>query len=891
MKNLLLRGASAITVALAGGLCASQAFAADATAPVAAADQGGAGSIGELVVTAELRQQNIETVPVAVTAFTAQQRDLLGIASVQDLSDFAPGLSFNSLTDRPYIRGIGRDTDNLATESGVAIYYDGVYYGANASILLQSDSLFVDRIEVLRGPQSTLYGRNADGGAINYITRRPTSDFEAEIRGGAANYGKYFVEGAVSGPIADGLKFRLGANYTDQTGGYFHNLDGSSEGGSITQGGTGHAYHVEAQLEAKLGDNFEAWGKVATSDFNVTFHTQALVGPYGQSEFPTGALFPNAFYALCAVPGGVGGLGCAQSPNPIVPGSVVTLPHTPGSNPALRNLRDFESDFRSSSSQQRNIVLAGSLIWHSSGFDVKYLGGYQKFYYDLNFPFSANLGPVPGVLSYQIEGPHGSGPLTVNSKGVDLSFIEDEYFFSHELNFTSTNNGPLQWIAGLYWYHEHYNQPIDVFTPNQAEVANPIQLFPLFGAPPHFVPAAPNPTRSAYSEDTQLNEDSYAGFAQLDWKVTPALKLTAGIRYTDDHKQGFEQFRSVEFALPGLNFGTGTPAVDITPILVAPAMPNGKPYPGTSVGVFNAATGKEVRALNASFHAVTGTAGVEWTPDEETLLYAKYSRGYKTGGFNSGTLAPAPETQPEFVDAWELGLKKQFGRTFQANIAAFYYNYQNDQIPLAVQPAAGPPTTFVFNVPTVHTYGFEAETIWRPIDPLTISVNYAYLSAKVAGTGGACFHDSNDPNATQPGANTTGCPVNTGSQNTTGQNIPQAPHNKISVNGLYRFDLGPGALTLSGSYIWKDGEYSSIFNRPYNYAPAYSQVNLRATWTDSSDRYTIIVFADNVFNTVGTDGASGQIVSAPGLNPTIVDKFISLTAPRTYGIELQARFK
>ncbi|MHB8528698.1 MAG: TonB-dependent receptor [Caulobacteraceae bacterium] len=881
MKRRFFHGASALAF---GALAA----AGSAPARAATAENTGPATVGELVVTAEKREQNIETVPVAVSAFTAEQRDLVGIASFQDLSDYAPGLSFNTLTDRPYIRGIGRDTDNLATESGVAIYYDGVYYGANASILLQLDTLFVDRIEVLRGPQSTLYGRNADGGAINYIEKRPTDDFETEARAGASNFKKYFVEGAVSGPVAHGLDLRVAGSYADESGGYFQNQNGEPEGGSITQGGSGWSYHVEVQATAKLGDNLEAWAKVGTSDFNVTFHTQALAGPYGQAEFPTGALFPNVFYGLCGLPGGAGGLGCATSPDTIVPGSVVTLPGTTATNPATQSLRSFGADFKSSSKQTDNLIAAWSLTWHAPSFDVKYLGGYQKFYYDLNFPFSANLGPVTGVESFQVQAP-GMTPLTIIPKGEDLRFIEDEYFFSHELDFSSTSSGPLQWLAGLYWYHEHYDQPIDVLQPFQPQYVSPIELFPLLGGA--FVAAPPDPSHSAYSEDTQLSEDSYAGFGQIDWHIAPTLKLTAGLRYTADHKNGFEQFRAVEFALPGLDFGAATPAVDITQLLAVSAMANGQPFPGTGVGVLNPVTGKVVRSLDARWHAITGTAGLEWTPDPETLVYAKYSRGYKTGGFNSGIIAEAPETQPEYVDAYEIGLKKTFERTFQANLAGFFYNYQNDQIPLNVQGVAGPPVTFVFNVPSVYIYGFEAETIWRPIEPLVVSANYAFLDARVHNTDGKCFQDAADPLAIQPGANTTGCAAFPGTQNTTGQNIPQAPHHKVSLNGIYTFHTQPGDLALSASLIWKDGEYSSIFNRSYNYAPAYTQVNLRASWTDTRKRYTVIAFVNNVFNNTGTDGAEGQIVSAPGVTPEIVDRFISLTAPRTYGVELQYRFR
>jgi outer membrane receptor protein involved in Fe transport len=163
MKRALLRGASAATLVVVGGLWASQALAQAAapppppSPPAAAGDQTGS---GQVIVTAQRRNQAIEHVPVAVSAFTAKQRDLLGIQTTQELSDFTPGLSYFASNDRAYIRGIGRNTVSLATESGVATYYNGVYYGANATIAEQHDSLFVSQIEVDRGPQNTL--RKAD---------------------------------------------------------------------------------------------------------------------------------------------------------------------------------------------------------------------------------------------------------------------------------------------------------------------------------------------------------------------------------------------------------------------------------------------------------------------------------------------------------------------------------------------------------------------------------------------------------------------------------------------------------------------------------------------------------------------------------------------------------
>ena len=126
--------------------------------------------------------------PDSVTAVTSKERDLIGIETFQDITNFTPGLAYNTYLDRAFIRGIGRETNNLATQPGVATYSDGQF---NTSVVAASgDSLFLDRVEVLRGPQGTLYGRNSIGGTINSISKRPTADWEAEVRANFGNYGR-----------------------------------------------------------------------------------------------------------------------------------------------------------------------------------------------------------------------------------------------------------------------------------------------------------------------------------------------------------------------------------------------------------------------------------------------------------------------------------------------------------------------------------------------------------------------------------------------------------------------------------------------------------------------------------------------------------------------------
>src|SRR5579859_2426546 len=899
-----LSGASALTLAVLATLHGTPARAADAAEEDTA--------LTEIVVTAEKRSENLERVPASISAFTAKALDLQGIASVQDLTNYAPGLYYTTYDNRPYIRGIGRNTDNLAVESGVAVYVDGVYNGANASTILQDSTLFVDQIQVLRGPQSTLFGRNADGGTIDYVSKRPTSDFEGEFRTGYDNFQKAFIEGAVSGPISDSVRYRFGANYTNQTSdGFYKNLNGVREGGDVAQGGNGTSYHIEGQLEGSIGSSFDWWTKLATSDYDVSYHTETLLGPLDTREFPN-PLFPNANFGTCALPGGAGGLGCAGSPDKIV--SVLAGKNTIAGNPSALGTGTFDSGFQSQAKEQNNWIFATHLTFHADGFDVKYLGGYQKFNFDLTAPWNNSQGVSSGILGYTLQGPAAPTPLcglffgasnlagcaqnlAINSAHNAFTFDEFEQFFSNELNIASTGQGPLQWIGGLYQFHEKYTQPINLISPDQAQIATPYSLGSLIagitGAIPivgSLKPAPANPLRSTYNEFTALAEDSYGIFGQIDWQASSQFKFTTGLRYSYDKKDGGQAFRNVLFNVDGLipglplgvnQFGANAPAFDATSCKTGA-------YSGTGKCTIDPVTGAATSPLDANWGAVTGVAGVSWTPTTDILGYAKYSRGYKAGGFNSGINAINPETAQETVDAFEVGYKQTFARTFQANASVFYYNYKNDQQPLGqLDPATNVINTIIVNIPVAHTYGAELETIWNPITDLDISLNYAYLHATISSTNGVCYQDAVDPLALTPGANTRGCAA--GLQNLVGATLPASPRNKVALNAIYTLHFNPGSLALSGAYIWRDQTYDSVFNRPYNLSPSYSLVNLRGTWTDTANRYNVILYANNVFNKIGQDASAGLAVTNPGPGQ-VIDPLVSYTPPRVYGVELRYRF-
>jgi outer membrane receptor protein involved in Fe transport len=190
--------------------------------------------------------------------------------------------------------------------------------------------------------------------------------------------------------------------------------------------------------------------------------------------------------------------------------------------------------------------------------------------------------------------------------------------------------------------------------------------------------------------------------------------------------------------------------------------------------------------------------------------------------------------------------------------------------------------------------GFEIEGNWRPTDAFDLSFQYSHLSAKV-NDAGACIEDTIDPTAVLPGANTTGCVQHSTTavvQNLKGQQLPEAPPNKFSANALYSWTFDPGKLTLSGTYVWKDVTYGTLFNRPYSRAPSYDEADFRLTWSGTNNNYSVIVFVNNAFDKTGYDGAAGTLLLAPTqpLQPGPITFDPSLIAPRTYGIELQYRF-
>jgi iron complex outermembrane receptor protein len=894
-----------------------------ATTAAAAASAAATNTIEELVVTAEKRAQSLQDVPVAVTAFTSEKRDLIGINTIADMTNFTPGLEYNQGNDRNTLRGVGRLTNVHAADISVAQYSDGIY--TSSTVEAGKTPLFSDRVEVLRGPQGTLYGRNSIGGAINIISKRPTEDPYAEVRAQYQNFNHFILEAAASGqtPIP-GVQFRLAGNWEKQTDGWFHNVvpGGHDEGGIIDQ------QYLEGQLKFHFNDKFEGWTKLAWAQWHNdgggpgqrSYWTPFPFATY-QSNSP--GFYVNAGYACRAGTGvtnvvTVGGVSLAQA----------------CTNPAVKDAREFSSTTNAEANLVATWIFSSEWVYHWSGVDLKYTAGGTHYNYTSVLPTNGGgPGDQPGITAFNLPNLITGGvgaqilPREISEYREALSWI------SHEVNLASTDNGPLQWIAGLYYYTENYVQPTAGTLIDQPIINNhgsPWLTNAVCAFTNNACPSL-NGTGRFYDDRPDIDTTSKAAYGQIDWKFADAWKATVGLRYTQDQKRGTEDGRLLCFAVAGCSGGFGPEVlggflIDLTqlPSVTNNLLPGPLPKGVTSLTTIDPATGFAHRKYDDKWSATTGTAGIQWDPEPGTMAYFRYSRGYKAGGFNVGNgsfFNAVPETNPEHVNAYEVGLKKDFGPTFQANAAIFYYDYSNAQVPITVvntSGSVGPSQGVFFNVPKSVSQGFELETIWQPIEHLQFLFNYSYLDAHIDQAAGVV--DPADPAALQPGAkpstaggacaaNPSGsCDVFTGliqrGQDLSGANLPNAPKNKVAFNANYTFVLDTGSLTGSATYVWRDKQYGSIFNRPYYQAPSWDQTDLRLTYKDKANKYTIIAWVKNVFDDIGYEGGAtagrragfvpaytlGQ--SGIGATPVIqgIAPTYTITPPRTYGIELQYRF-
>lgn len=854
----------------------------------------------EVIVTAERRQESLQDVPLSITAFGSEVRDRVGIVSIQDMANFAPGVSYDTSQDRPSIRGIGRQSNFFTMDSPVANYYDGVYTSSVQDA--QRRPIFIERTEILRGPQGALSGRGSIAGAVNTISKMPREKFGGEVRAYVADYARYGIEGTVTGPLTDWLRVRVNGGSSHQDEGYFENLALDRTEGDQPN----NRDIIDVLVDADLGDSVELFLKGAWADYDETRRTLVSLAPYiaGTQSTPSAyGISSSAFVPLASwgyFPGSQGVSLSGLNQNPVL---------TTGDK------RKFVADFPSRQKLDNHHNYTAHLTWHAPGVDIKWIGGHQNYHYTQWIDADGT-----DVVSMRLP---GAGNRTVNPGGTNM-YMEDREWFSNELTFTSTSEGPFRWILGLYHSNEDYFQePATLIYPAYPELNTPLNSTT-------FAPTPRNPVDFRAQYGFMDGETvSRAAFGQIDYQFSDQWKVTFGLRYNEDEKDVSEATRYIgnNFAAgAGLAGGAAPLALDVTP-RAAPGTP--LPYGVVRDYGIDPVTGYRRRDLEADWSALTGSAGVDFTPTADDLIFLRMARGYRPGGFSSGgfidNTAPS-RVDEETVNSYEVGYKTTLAGRLQLSASVFYYDYEDIQLSLPVLGRCTNPAdlsscttiaSFV-NLESGETKGLELEMNWAIMDQLDAYFTYGYLDASIKnglGASGTGFINPDDRAAVRQNANRyrqvpgqvdtgyTFLPVYT--QDLSGNSLANAPEHRFGLNLNYTIAFSAGGLTLSGNYIWRDEQYSNVFEMEEFKVPSWNTVGARIIWTDAADRYTVMLYGTNLTNEIAADavlpnGAAEPLPSrqatglasaaAPSAAGVAYYNRLNLLPPREWGVEVQFRF-
>lgn len=778
--------------ALSAAVFTTHAGAASAAQPDVPAEQTAVDETeanGEIIVTAQRRSENLQDVPLSVIAFSGDTIASANIDSVSDLPRIAPSLQFDSgiqsAKARFAIRGVG-SAGGTAIEPSVATFVDGFYIareGATTGAYIDLQS-----VEVLRGPQGTLFGRNASVGALSVRSVLPTRDFEGELNVEYGTGNRYRAEGFVNVPVSDSAAFRLAA-YGEKFDGLYRNLvDGRTVGGVDSFGGrlTGR-FDLSPSLSIIVRGTYNEQG--------------------GDNAFANFALVPSTFPE--------GRLAVYQSRLAAAGAGPIDL------DPFDRTLNQFIGDDLS----DRQWGVNSTIEWElGGGYSVKLLSSYLDWKSD-------QIGT--GLLGVTI--PTASQFVGWGSKT-----------HTQELQLISPTNdllgGRFDFVAGLYYLNEDYrsNESFQFFRGfcDIVLITNAL-----------YAPCVAGTTGTAFDQRYNQNTESFAAYAQGTIGLIESVDLVLGARWTTERKSA------------------------------------------AVVQVVNAPTGNlqaanENRSFELKADRPTWRANLNWRPTDDLLIYTSYSTGYKSGGFNSQTAAAVNVggvptlidrlLQPETVENFEIGAKSSFlDRRLQVNATAFRMDVKN------FQDRAFNGLTFALeNAGTIRSEGVELEIVARPSPKFRTSIAFAFLDA--------VFTDY------PAGANLPGLP---GTRDLTGTQPSFTPEISGSVGAEYRDDVGQSGLSFllrSDLTVVADNPVRTINdNNPQTIQDGYSLLSARVTLFGPNERWSLSVFADNIFNhgycTSLTGQAFGGLFGAVANGQTAV-RCAAVAPLRTVNVAAGVRF-
>jgi iron complex outermembrane recepter protein len=802
-----------VGLALAGtaalALCAAPAALAQETAQEAS--QG----LGDIIVTARKFEENLQTTPVAVTALSAETIEAQSANNIGDSAQFIPNVSFNqgaatsggAMNAEIYIRGVGQSDFLITVDPGVGLYVDGVYFARATGNVL--DLLDIERLEVLRGPQGTLFGKNTIGGAFNFVSKKPNfNEIEGYGKATTGRFNRIDVQAVANLPLSDNAAIRISGITKNRDGFTKRVVAGDTQGDEDSLAG-------RAQL---------LWQPTDALSIDI-----AVDGTRKREQGAnTTVFFVSPVYQVCGAVNGVGGtpyLACpdgsagtpAQNLLGLWAGFTGNALPTPNRNTPFTN-----SGTGSNLSNLDNWGVSGTLTYDLENVSIKSITAYR----DLKARFGRD---------------GDNGPTSY----IDTQQVTKQDQFSQEFQFTGQAlDDRLNWLVGLFYFKEEATddnvvrlapglyQALENLPGQFAGPGNPLLPCPApLSAGPNAFPVIlqsfgcmNNPANIGFDLDflpfTEISTKSYAAFTQMSYKITEALSVTLGLRYTKEKKRnGILQVR----AQSGFRvIGVGGERVTY-PGLFSGFDANGAPIPiPDGFRCVPRDVCDPVQVKN-SYDDWSPRVGLDYKINDDFFVYALVSKGFKAGGFNG---RPTDEGgvssfDPETLWSYEVGLKSEFlDNRVRLNVAGFYNDYKDIQLTSIEANSANQLIVAVRNAGKAEMYGVEAEMTALLAEGFRVNGSVGYLHNKFK-----------EVPVTLP---------------ITIQ-LQKAPEWTASFGAQYEvFYEGVGKFLLRGDMNYRSSYFTDTNNTPEIKQGGYALVNARLAWTSENDMFEIAVFGTNL---------------------------------------------
>jgi iron complex outermembrane recepter protein len=633
----------------------------------------------DIVVVAQKRAQSAQDVGISIAAYSGEQLQALGIETGQDIAAITPGVHISGALGGQLqtftIRGVAQSDFVETSESPNAVYADEAYISYISGG--QFATFDTRRIEILKGPQGTLFGRNATGGLVHYLSNRPTANWDGQAKLTYGSFNQVRTEAAIGGPITDTIRFRIAGLYNRHDGWLKNDFPGGFDANNDNR------YGIRAMLDFDVGSSFKVLLKGEIG--------RARVAPAIYQSSPTIAIvnangaFTDTIFAapdetrLGIGPGGANVCPGCLTANPTRPVPGGDFSGGPARDPSVRRVNSEFSDPDSNRFDSNSLtsIITGDL----GGIELTSVTDYRS--YNKTTLFENDGQPYYHLTSFA---------FTKNRQ------------FSQELRLAGQSN-KLRWSTGLYYLHYNTDVESGFFTGIGNNPSNPLQN-------PLLNPAIPplNLAGVWFQNDPRLKTDSYSAFAQLELDLSETLRLVAGGRYTREEKAYSHD--AVAYLVDQ------NPATSLV-----------ESYPVNRGALLFQLDPK--KTFDTGDDLWSGKVQLEWRPQDDLLLYAGINRGVKAGSFNQdygglagglGTRFPAAYA-PETLLAYETGFKSSLlDRKLRLNGSAYYYDYSDFQ---AFRYSG---LSFFVTNNKARAYGAELDLVANPVDGLEFVGSAAYTN-------------------------------------------------------------------------------------------------------------------------------------------------------------------